>query len=62
MVWNVIRQAVLVLFHGAVLALELDDLIDEDLLIGKTKQELAVELQLRGNIQCALNKLHRVFE
>lgn len=45
-----VSKAVLVLLHIAVLVLELDHLINEDLLVGKTEKELAIELELRGHV------------
>ena len=44
--WDVISQAIFVLLHGAVLALELEHLFDENFLVGQAEQEVAVVLEL----------------
>lgn len=46
----------------AVLALELDNLVDEDLLVCETEKVLAVELKLRGDVEGPLNQLEGIGE
>lgn len=55
-----ISKTVLVLLHSAELALELEHLVNENVLVSQTEQELAVELELRRHIECAINQLECV--
>lgn len=57
-----VGKTVLVLLHRAVLALELEHLVNENVLISQTEQELAVELELRRHIKRAINQLERILE
>ena len=57
-----VSEASFVLALLAVLTLEAEDLLLEDLLVRKAKQELAVELELRRDEQRAFDKLQRILE
>lgn len=57
-----IGQTHLILLDLAVLALELDYLVDEDLLVREAKQVVAVELKLGRDVEGSLDQLERVCE
>ena len=55
-----VSEASFVLALLGVLTLEAQDLLLEDLLVRKAKQELAVELELRRDEQRAFDELQRI--